>query len=137
MINNILKKIEKANEVESSKVDLAKHEVELGLKEDILKTISEYDSASKKLDAKLNSYYDIIFKAKKSFEELKSDNNALFAVVKKLVSEEAKAKELGKELGIDVTSAPFYKDLQAALKRYDDIQAEFSTASLTDKKIVI
>ena len=37
MINNILKKIEKANEVESSKVELAKHEVDLGLADDIKK----------------------------------------------------------------------------------------------------
>jgi hypothetical protein len=121
----------------AEKVELAKHEVELGLKDDILKSISDYESASKKLDNKISAYYDIIFKAKKSFEQLKADNNSLFVVVKKLISEELKAKELGKELGIDVTGAPFYKDLQSALKRYEDIQSEFTSASQLDKRIVI
>ena len=121
----------------TEKVELAKHEVELGLKDDILKSISDYESASKKLDNKISAYYDIIFKAKKSFEQLKADNNSLFVVVKKLISEELKAKELGKELGIDVTGAPFYKDLQSALKRYEDIQSEFTSASQLDKRIVI
>ena len=121
----------------TEKVELAKHEVELGLKDDILKSISDYESVSKKLDNKISAYYYIIFKAKKSFEQLKADNNSLFVVVKKLISEELKAKELGKELGIDVTGAPFYKDLQSALKRYEDIQSEFTSASQLDKRIVI
>ncbi len=125
------------NKLFKEETKLSTHEVELGLKEDILKSISDYESASKKLDNKISAYYDIIFKAKKSFEELKADNNSLFVVVKKLISEELKAKELGKELGIDVTGAPFYKDLQSALKRYEDIQSEFTSASQLDKRIVI
>jgi uncharacterized protein (DUF111 family) len=125
------------NKLFKEETNLSTHEVDLSIKDDIEKTVANYEAISKKLDLKINKFYDNVFMAKKSFEDLKGDANSLFVSEKELLSEKLKAIALGKELGIDVTSAPFYKELIAALNRLEDIRSEYSSASLLDKSIKI
>lgn len=132
-INNIIDKINLIDQP----TELAKHEVELSIKDDITKIISDYEVSSKKLDGELVNFYNNVFAAKKSFEGLKSDADRWFAFQKQFKAEKDKAIALGKDLGIDVTGAPFYKELLAALNRFDDLYTEFSAANLTYKSIKI
>ena len=116
---------------------LASQKVELNVKDDITKTLAGYESATKKLDAKITTFYNNVFLAKKSYEDVRSDANSLFAFQKTLQSEKEKALALGKELGIDVTGAPFYKDLLSALNRFEDISSEFASANKIYQSIKI
>lgn len=60
MINNILKKIEKANEVQ--KVELAKHEVELGLVQDIEKDLNTWYGSAQSVKQALNQLRSKVIK---------------------------------------------------------------------------
>ena len=62
MINNILKKIEKANEVESSKVELAKHDIELGLVQDIEKDLNTWYGSAQSVKQALNQLRSKVIK---------------------------------------------------------------------------
>lgn len=119
------------------KEDLASQKVELTIKDDTLKLISDYENSSKNLDSKINGFYDNVFSAKSSFESIKDSYNTFVKNENELLLSKQKAIALGKELGIDVTSAPFYKDLLAAIKRAEDIQSEYSSANLVYKSIKI
>lgn len=119
------------------KEDLASQKVKLTIKDDTLKLISDYENTSKNLDSKILAFYDNVFKAKSSFESIKDSYITFVKNEKELSLTKQKTIELGKELGIDVTSAPFYKDLLAAIKRAEDMQSEYSSANLVYKSIKI
>lgn len=123
--------------VVSDNVELKSDKIELNIKDDINKAVSEYDALSKKMDDGLTKFYNEIFSAKKTFEDNKAAADKWFSYQKVLKEEKEKALSLGKELGIDVTSAPFYKDLISALSRFDDMYSEFLSANSTYKSIKI
>ena len=83
MINNILKKIEKANEVQ--KVELAKHEVELAL----VDNIKELNKKYMPLWAKANSDYN------SAIVNLKAALDIVNQVEQLISKGEAQVKELG------------------------------------------
>lgn len=85
MINNILKKIEKANEVESSKVELASHNVELALVDNIKDLNKKYMP----LWAKANSDYN------SAIVNLKAALDIVNQVEQLISKGEAQVKELG------------------------------------------
>ena len=60
MINNILKKIEKANEVQN--VELEKHEVELGAIDDLLVLVNKSRSVEGEM---VENYFEIITRPKR------------------------------------------------------------------------
>lgn len=102
MINNILKKIEKANEVESSKVELAKHGVELGAAQDLEKELSNIKNLQNPLAQNIDrlTNLDASLKAEK---KLANDNLLkLNASYEKAVQIHDKLKVSAKELGIDL-----------------------------------
>jgi hypothetical protein len=121
----------------SRKVELASEVIELNIKQDIEKLISSYEASSSRTDNNLDVFYKLIFSAKEKFESSKGDFDKWFSFQKLMKDEKDKALALGKELGIDVTSAPFYKDLLAALNRFDDMYEAFTTANLTYKSIKV
>jgi len=109
MINNILKKIEKANEVQN--VELAKHEVELALVDDLNKVVSDY--------IKSNANYQTVFNEYKQlhdrFMALKVKAREFYAFDKKIYAEAQKVinniKQQAKDLGVDPNNIKGLKDL--------------------------
>ena len=84
MINNILKKIEKANEVQN--VELEKHEVELALVDELNKVVSEY--------IKSNANFQTVFNEHKQLDDrfiaLKARAREFYAFDKKIYAEAQK-----------------------------------------------
>jgi hypothetical protein len=105
MINNILKKIEKANEVQ--KVELEKHEVELGLVQDIQNRIEALKQADK-LALDVFSMYD------KAVNEAKSFSDRYYKIMQEITTIGSSLETKSKELGIDVP-----KEVNNALKMLD------------------
>jgi hypothetical protein len=100
MINNILKKIEKANEVQN--VELEKHEVELGAAQDLEKELSNIKNLQNPLAQNIDrlTNLDASLKAEK---KLANDNLLkLNASYEKAVQIHDKLKVSAKELGIDL-----------------------------------
>ena len=100
MINNILKKIEKANEVQN--VELEKHEVELGAAQDLEKELSNIKNLQNPLAQNIDrlTNLDASLKAEK---KLANDNLLkLNAFYEKAVQIHDKLKVSAKELGIDL-----------------------------------
>lgn len=102
MINNILKKIEKANEVESSKVELAKHDVNLALADELKTAVKNFQSQV----STYGKHKDVIVK---SINAMKAASEAIklnkdmgkknLAVAQKY---KAQLDKLAKELGVNL-----------------------------------
>jgi|LakMenEpi03Aug12_release.lakeMendotaPanAssembly.Ray.scaffolds.fasta_scaffold1606869_1 uncharacterized protein (DUF3084 family) len=128
MINNILKKIEKANEVEN--VELAKHEVELALVDDLNKVVSEY--------IKSNANFQTVFNEHKQLDDrfmaLKARAREFYAFDKKIYTEAQKVinniKQQAKDLGVDPNSIKGLKDLYQLI---DDGSRSYKTYEAIEK----
>lgn len=86
MINNILKKIEKANEVQN--VELEKHEVELNLLGDIFEFIKNY------------SVFHVAEPVTKAAEKAERDLNIKKEKLQNIIKEIERGKLMVKELGL-------------------------------------
>lgn len=111
MINDILKKINKAHEVESSKVELAKHEVQLGLAEDVKAAYKNAIDARKKSFDEYQKLKPIIASALKVQLDLRKINEDAIAIYNKY--EEA-AKQLGLALPDNIKGEK--ENIQGGLK---------------------
>ena len=116
------------------KTELAKHEVELGLKEDAQKIESEFNSSYNKVDNELLKFYTQINTARKVYESTKADITNVLSYEAKLKDQQNKILLAGKELGIDVTGSQFYKSITASLGRFDNLKTELKNAESLYKK---
>ena len=116
------------------KTELAKHEVELGLKEDAQKIESEFNSSYNKVDNELLKFYTQINTARKVYESTKADITNVLSYEAKLKDQQNKILLAGKELGIDVTGSQFYKSITASLSRFDNLKTELKNAESLYKK---
>ena len=116
------------------KVELASERVELGLKEDAQKVESDFNASYNNVDRELLKFYTQINSARKVYESTKAEITNLLSFEAKLKSEQAKILAAGKELGIDVTGAQFYKSISAALSRFDNLKTELKDAESLYKK---
>lgn len=97
MINNILKKIEKANEVQN--VELGKHEVELGALQDLEKKVEQFANENKQVVDLIKSLDSVKSKFKVLDKKIASDFT-------KLRDESEKLFKQASDLGIE-TKIPF------------------------------
>jgi myo-inositol-1-phosphate synthase len=118
----------------SDKTELAKHEVNLGLKEDAIKIQSEFNSSYNKVDNELLKFYTQINTARKVYESSKADITNLLSYEAKLKDQQNKILVAGKELGIDVTGSQFYKSITASLSRFGNLKTELKDAESLYKK---
>jgi archaellum component FlaC len=125
------------NKLFKEETQLASHEVELSIKDDVDTALNQIYDAYDKTDKGITKFYNELFAAKKTYETAQTEISNLFNKEKALQDLKVKMLNMGKELGIDVTGAPFYKELLAALKRMEDIKSEIKTAEQTYKGIKI
>lgn len=102
MINNILKKIEKANEVESSKVELAKHEINLALADELKSTVKVFQGQV----ATYGKHKDVIVKSinamKAASEAIKTNKDLGKKNLATAQKFRAQLDKLSKELGVNL-----------------------------------
>lgn len=123
MINNILKKIEKANEVQE--VKLEKHEVELALVDDLNEIISEAERVISLQDDGLK-WYNKAIEAHKQFLIQLTDSIGIIQSSEKYIPKlpqqiqniTGKLGNQAKELGLDPKQIKGYVD---ALKLYGEL----------------
>jgi archaellum component FlaC len=125
------------NKLFKEETQLASHEVALSIKDDVDTALNQIYDAYDKTDKGITKFYNELFAAKKTYETAQTEISNLFNKEKALQDLKVKMLNMGKELGIDVTGAPFYKELLAALKRMEDIKSEIKTAEQTYKGIKI
>ena len=114
----------------SDKTELAKHEVELAVIDDLNKVLNEY--------TKSNSNYEIVFKEHKQLDDkfmaLKTKAREFFAFDKKTYSEAQKVianiTKQAKELGVDPNSIKGLKDLY---QKIDDGSRSYKTYEAIEK----
>lgn len=125
MINNILKKIEKANEVQ--KVELEKHEVHLGLADDIKKQanilntlIKNHGFAIQKkvvedYNVKVNDIYKVAYnKLEENYNLISKQANLLKPMMERFI---ISSKELGVQ---EILNTPEFKRANELLSESDD-----------------
>ena len=91
-MNNILDKINKADEIQAKKTELAKHEVQLGMVDDFINDSNQIIELSKK---DIQKVLDALSSAKFQIEILNEVPKRSLALLNKYKNLEAKAKELG------------------------------------------
>ena len=91
-MNNILNKINKAEEIQANKTELAKHEVQLGMVDDFINESNQIIELSKK---DIQKVLDALSSAKFQIEILNEVPKRSLALLNKYKNLEAKAKELG------------------------------------------
>jgi hypothetical protein len=91
-MNNILNKINKAEEIQANKTELAKHEVQLGIVDDFINESNQIIELSKK---DIQKVLDALSSAKFQIEILNEVPKRSLALLNKYKNLEAKAKELG------------------------------------------
>jgi len=123
-------------EKELKEFNLSKVErVELGLVDDIEKLIKSYEQDSKKLDNAMDNWYNKIASINKDFPNVSKLYTTFDKNVKSLKSDLDNLTKQAKELGINVNDIPAYKNANAAIKRSDDMVAEFFNANRIAKTI--
>ena len=123
------------NKLFKEETQLASHNVELGLKEDALNSVKNFEQSYKTVDTEINKFYNQLDAAKKQYESARGEINNLLSFEGKLKAEQTKILAAGKELGIDVTGAPFYKELSAALVRFGNLKEEVKMSENSYKSI--
>ena len=118
----------------TDKTELAKHKIELSLKDDSNKIVSEFNSSYNKVDNEVSKFYAQIMSARKVYESTKGDINNFLSYESKLKNQQDKILLAGKELGIDVTGSEFYKSITTALNRFGDLKTELKDAESLYKK---
>jgi len=125
MINNILKKIEKANEVQN--VELAKHEVHLGLADDIKKQANVLNTLIKNhgfaiqkkvvedYNVKVNDIYKVAYnKLEENYNLISKQANLLKPMMERFI---ISSKELGVQ---EILNTPEFKRANELLSESDD-----------------
>jgi len=121
--------------VRENKTELKAEKVELGLVDDIEKLVKSYEQDSKKLDSAMNSWYNKIDSVNKDFPKVSKLYTSFDKGIKSLKSDLDNLTKQAKELGIKVNDIPAYKNANAAIKRSDDMVAEFFDANRIAKAI--
>jgi chromosome segregation ATPase len=134
-VNNILKMISQMD-ANANEVKLAKHEVELGLVDDlkaeinkslpnVLNSINElYADANK-----LKTLFEGALKQKSDIEKRYESNKKLSAdTIGKLNNQFDAIKKMSKELGIDVATIPAYKEYLNSRKQLEDTRDKIQSA---------
>jgi len=130
------KKTYEEYEKELKEYNLSKVErVELGLVDDIEKLIKSYEQDSKKLDTAMDNWYNKIASINKDFPNVSKLYTSFDKNVKSLKSDLDNLTKQAKELGVNVNDIPAYKNANAAIKRSDDMVAEFFDANRIAKTI--
>lgn len=106
-LNTILNKLGKIEEIHET--NLAKHEVELSIKDDAKQLITKYYG----LTDTINSKYSAIQKEIRVLTEKIDEANKLANEMPKVIS---KYENLAKEIGIDVNNVQELKDMNLAVK---------------------
>ena len=102
MINNILKKIEKANEVQE--IELSSHEIELAQPTDVIKDFTvQANDVVKRFD---NEYKQALLKVQ---DIVVRYNNEIGGIANNFDKQVGLYQQKVKELGIDYNSTPFAK----------------------------
>lgn len=109
--------------------------VELGLVDDIENLIKSYEQDSKKLDTAMDNWYNKIASLNKDFPNVSKLYTGFNKNVESLKSDLDNLTKQAKELGINVNDIPAYKNANAAIKRSDDMVAEFFNANRIAKTI--
>ena len=109
MINNILKKIEKANEIQE--VKLEKHEVELALVDDFNKLTTSFFNQTGKFETSVQKIETAISEMQKQFIETQKISSSID-------SDYQKVRKSAQELGVNVPTEieNNYKKVLAILK---------------------
>ena len=121
--------------VRENKTELKAEKIELGLVDDIEKLVKSYEQDSKKLDSAMNSWYNKIDSVNKDFPKVSKLYTSFDKGIKSLKSDLDNLTKQAKELGIKVNDIPAYKNANAAIKRSDDMVAEFFDANRIAKAI--
>lgn len=135
MINNILKKIEKANEVQN--VKLEKHDVELGLMQDVKSNLSKFEkgwqqsqTALNQIDAKKREYVAAMIDASKI---LRKQIDVLLPIKADLKTLESQAKELG----LNISESKEYQNAVTVTNDISHQRLEQIIFSITDAQKAI
>ena len=124
-LNNILKKIS-----QPEKTELAKHEVELALVDDLKKVVSDYIKANANFQTAFNEHRQLDEK----FMALKAKAKEYYAFDKKVYTDSQKIinniKQQAKDLGIDPNGIQGVKDLYQLI---DDGSRSYKTYEAIDK----
>ena len=119
MINNILKKIEKANEVQE--VQLEKHEVELGLVQDFEKLTNSFFISGGKFETSVQ-------KVEASIKEMNNQYVEHVKVLSTIDSEYQKLRRSALDLGVNipVEIENNYKKVLAVAKNDSDTKKKYT-----------
>jgi hypothetical protein len=134
-LNNIFKMVSQL-EKNAEEVKLAKHEIELGLVDDlkaqinknlpiVINSINElYADANK-----LKTLFEGALKQKSDIEKRYESNKKLSAdTIGKLNNQFDAIKKMSKELGIDVATIPAYKEYLNSRKQLEDTRDKIQSA---------
>tara|TARA_R100001460_G_scaffold23205_1_gene46866 strand:+ start:1005 stop:1547 length:543 start_codon:yes stop_codon:yes gene_type:complete len=120
---------------ELKEFNLSSQRVELGLVDDIEKLIKSYEQDSKKLDTAMDNWYNKIAAINKDFPKVSKLYTSLDKSIKSLSSDLDVLNKQAKDLGLNVNDIPAYKNANAAIKRSEDMVAEFFEANRIAKTI--
>jgi len=123
------------SELIKEKTKLKAEKIELGMVDDIEKLINSYEQDRKKLDNKIDTFYNKIIAVNKSFPEISKIYTNFDKTIKSLKDKLNLLEKQAKELGVNANDIPALKDGNSAINRADDIISEFFEANRIAKKI--
>lgn len=112
-----------------------KREVKLSVADDIEKGIKSADDQWRKLDDKLNYWYNNIFALNDEWSVIYDSYTEFDSTMKALKAMNDQYAKAAEEFGMDPKKLPLYEKANTALYQGNNMVAEYFTANATAKKI--
>jgi chromosome segregation ATPase len=117
------------------KTELANHKVELGIMQDVQKSINTHKQKRKSLDDNTDSWYGDLFKIRDKFSKIEADYRDFKSSLSDLEKFIKEFENMAKELGISPSSFDNYNEAKALINTSADMDDVYKDAKKMESKI--
>ena len=117
------------------KTELSNHKVELGIMQDVQKSMNTHKQKRKSLDDSTGSWYDDLFKIRDKFSKIEADYRDYKSSLSDLEKFIKELENMAKELGIPPNSFDDYNEAKGLINTSADRDDVYKDAKKMESKI--
>ena len=117
------------------KVELSAQKIELGIMQDVQKSMNTHKQKRKSLDDSSDRWYIDLFKVKDKFSKVEADYKDFKSSLSDLEKFIKELENMAKELGVQPSSLDGYNEAKALINTSDDMDDVYKEAKKMESKI--
>lgn len=123
------------NKLFDKKIELKSHEVELGISQDLEKSLNKHKQQRKNIDNGLDSWYSDLFKVRDRFAKIEGEYRSFNSSISDLKKYIEEAEAMAKDIGISPSAIPNYNESKALINTSEDIDDAYKDGKKLESKI--